>query len=63
MLRPRPRHSLREFDKYSFVNYYPNRWLKGNLKLNIYYRSIYGISPLSTTSQGDTHIGITILNG
>ena len=27
-----PRHLLYEFDKLSFVNYYPNRWQNGNLK-------------------------------
>ena len=31
--------------------------------VNIYYRGIYDMSSLSTTSQGDTHIGTTMLNG
>ena len=29
----------------------------------MYYSSIYNISSLSTTSQGDTHVGISMLNG
>ena len=29
----------------------------------MYYKGVYGISLLSTTLQGDTHIGIAILNG
>ena len=63
ILRPEPKHSLCKFDELSFVNYYPNRRQNGNLKGNIYYMGIYGISSLSMTSQGDIHIGIAMLNG
>ena len=28
----------------------------------MYYLGIYNISPLSTKSQGDTHIGIEMIN-
>ena len=29
----------------------------------MYYKSFYGFSPLSMTSQGNTHIGIGMIDG